>query len=69
MVKIFKLLHRISSLLFLSLILTHSCIAQNGKNAALINGNWFDGTNFKAKTMYSINGIFSRGDLVSATAD
>ncbi len=33
--------------------------AQAAPNTALLNGNWFDGKTFKARTVYSVNGLFT----------
>lgn len=39
--------------------LATAAAAQDGRNIALVNGRWFDGTTFAARTMYSVDGVFS----------
>lgn len=53
-----------SSLIFLSVvILLHAAITtqQTGstKNYKFVNGQWFDGKKFQARTFYSVSGVFS----------
>ena len=49
-------------LAFLSLIFVILCVwtpGQTQPNTALVNGNWFDGKGFKARTIYSVDSKFT----------
>lgn len=46
-------------LIFIFAFLSLSTSAQTPENTALVNGKWFDGNSFKARTMYSVDNGFT----------
>lgn len=49
-----------AALLILAVLCTPARLtAQTPPNTALVNGKWFDGKSFKARTVYSVNGRFA----------